>query len=247
MEMELNVTGHKVTAYYSEKEINKVLLPLLEKLADIRRKKGSRLIVYLAAPPGTGKTTLSLFLEKLYAERGFPYTFQSVSMDGFHHRQNYLRTHSIERNGKKVLLSMVKGSPESFDLSTLKEKLESLLKDRVAEWPIYDRNLHDVSEETLSVSADIVLVEGNYLLMNEEGWRELRALCDYSVFIEASETDVRERLIERKMRGGISRSEAETFYQNSDRKNIFRIMEHQLEPDLKLTLTECKELAILNG
>ena len=85
------VTGLPVEASYTSEEVTEIFLPLLQKLVTMRTEKGDRVIVYLAAPPGAGKTTLSLFLEDLYKEIDTPYTFQSVSMDGFHHYRTIKR------------------------------------------------------------------------------------------------------------------------------------------------------------
>lgn len=236
-----NVNGFDIEAEYRDREIREIFLPLLEKMNVKRREKGSRLIVYLAAPPGTGKTTLSLFLEYLYKEQNFPYSFQSISMDGFHHEKVYLLNHWIKVGGTNIPLNNVKGSPESFDLTSLKCKLEELAESSV-EWPLYDRNLHDVSKETIVVDSEIVFVEGNWLLLNEEGWKEIKDYSDFSMFIEAPEDLLRSRLIERKMMGGLPRSEAEIFYENSDKKNIFRVLNNRHESSVVLRLTGAGEL-----
>ncbi|MDZ7835256.1 MAG: hypothetical protein U5K84_07800 [Alkalibacterium sp.] len=84
------VTGHLIDVSYTEREVEEIFQPLLETLTDLRKEKSERVIVYLAAPPGAGKTILSMILEELYKEQTFKYTFQSVSMDGFHHYNSYL-------------------------------------------------------------------------------------------------------------------------------------------------------------
>lgn len=241
MKITLRVTGLEVEAEYTEKEINQVLLPLLNQINQKRAEKGSRVIVYLAAPPGTGKTTLSLFMEYLYKYQDFPYTFQSVSIDGYHHKKDYLLTHWLEDGDKRVVLNDVKGSPESFNLEALKNHILTLQKRPVA-WAMYDRQLHDVSEETTWVDADIVLIEGNWLLLNEKNWDELSDYCDLSVFIEAEESLLRPRLIERKKKGGLSQAEAEAFFIASDQKNVHRVLTHRQEPDIRLSLSSTGEL-----
>lgn len=100
------------------------------------------------------------------------------------------------------------------------------------EWPIYDRKLHDVGSERLRVDADIVLVEGNWLLLDEPGWRDLKQMADLSIFIEAREVVLEPRLIQRKMMGGLSKEAAVAFYKNSDQKNVKRVLEHHSEPDI---------------
>lgn len=233
--MKLNVNGFIVEANYSEQEIQSVFLPLLRELTERRRKKGERLVVFLAAPPGTGKTTLSLYLEKLYTEHFSQFSFQSVSIDGFHHKRDYLLTHYLNENDDKILLNDIKGSPETFDVDALKTILQTL-ENQPVHWPIYDRTTHDVSETKVEVEADIVLIEGNWLLLNEAGWQELKEYSDYTIFITTDEHLLKTRLIERKMRGGVSREEADRFYEQSDSKNVTRVLGNHHAPDLTLYL-----------
>lgn len=241
MKMELNVNGFITEVSYTEKEIQTLFYPLLEELVRRRDAKNSRLIVYLAAPPGTGKTTLSLYLKKLFEQMDTVYTFQALSIDGFHFKRDYLLSHYTTKNGQSILLNNVKGSPESFDLKGLAESLRQL-KEKPVNWPIYDRTLHDVSGETIRADADIVLVEGNWLLLKEEKWDELQDYCDYSLFIEADEAVLKTRLVNRKIRGGLSQEEAERFYQESDGKNVVRVLRNHCNPDYILKLTSEEEL-----
>lgn len=231
-----------VDAEYTKKEVNEIFIPLLKQLALLRTDKDSRVVAYLAAPPGAGKTTLSQLLELLYKEQKLPYSFQSISIDGFHYERKYLMNNWIEVSGEKKSLNSVKGSPESFDLEALKERIRLLTEGNVTKWPMYDRKLHDVSEETIVVDAEIVLIEGNYLLLDEPGWKELKNIADLTVFIEAKEKSLKPRLIERKMLGGLSLTEAESFYEQSDQRNVIRVLEHSSKADIQLVLTEKREL-----
>jgi pantothenate kinase len=85
------------------------------------------------------------------------------------------------------------------------------------------------------------LIEGNWLLLDEPGWRDLKALSDYSIFIRSNETMLKERLINRKVRGGLTPEAASAFYEKSDRKNIERVMNRQLEADLVLDMLSTGE------
>lgn len=231
------VTGHVIDVTYTEKEVNEIFKPLLESLVKKRKEKNDRVIVYLAAPPGAGKTILSLFLEDLYSEQNYPYTFQSIAMDGFHHYNAYLNQHTIVRNGEKDLLKKYKGIPETFNLNALEEKIKALTVDNKVEWPTYDRSLHDVSDETAMVDADIVLIEGNYLLLEKDGWKELKQYCDYSIFIQTDLDDLEERLVNRKQLGGASLEEAETHYKLTDKVNAELVLAHSGNADMVLNLS----------
>lgn len=232
-----NVTGHMIDASFSEKEVTDIFIPLLEKLVKLKLDKKDRVIVYLAAPPGAGKTTLSLFLEDLYKEQDHLFSFQSVAMDGFHHYNAYLESHTVTRKGHEERLKDFKGIPESFDLNTLKEKIEALRQEESIEWPTYDRTRHDVSEETVEVDTDIVLIEGNYLLLDKEGWRELKEYADYTIFIDTTLDRLEKRLIDRKQLGGTSLEKAVDHYNKTDKVNAELVLAQSMNADLKLYLT----------
>ena len=67
---------------------------------------------------------------------------------------------------KKTAMKEVKGCPETFDIEKLKNKIAQLKKEDT-KWPVYDRTIHDVIEDAVTVERQIVLVEGNWLLLNE--------------------------------------------------------------------------------
>jgi pantothenate kinase len=163
---------------------------------------------------------------------------QAIGIDGFHFPQAYLEKTTIPIDGYEVLMKEVKGSPETFDFNQLKKKIMALKEEQTEiKWPIYDRKKHDVIPEQISIEKNIVVLEGNWLLLNEENWKDLSDYCDYSLFISAKEDLLRERLIERKMRGGLSEAEALNFYDRSDRKNIERVLNNKLEANLELEVS----------
>ena len=51
-------------------------------------------------------------------------------------------------------------------------------------------------------------------------------MADYRIFIGAEESELRERLISRKAKGGITREAAEAHYERSDGPNVRRVLEH---------------------
>lgn len=238
IEKEYEVTGLTVKAAFTEAEVEQIFLPFLRKLIKLRKQKGKRLVIYLAGPPGTGKTTLSLFLEELFKELDTKYTFQSVSMDGFHHYNDYLDHHTISKGEQDIILRNLKGVPESFDFEKFKNKIKELLHKEKIDWPTYDRLLHDVSDKKMSVDADIVFIEGNYLLLNQEPWNELMDYCDYSIFIKTDLEFLKERLITRKQSGGSTFEEADLHYHRTDKVNAELVLNQSNPPDLLLYLTD---------
>lgn len=235
MEYHFNINGFEVKAEYSDKFIKETALPLLKNWTDLYREKQARVIVFLAAPPAAGKSTLAAFFEYLSKQYAEFEDVQALGMDGFHHYQSYILEHEVEVDGKRVPMKSVKGCPESFDYERF-NKLIHQVKESDCKWPLYNRKLHDVEDDKIEVKSNIVLIEGNYLLLDEKPWSDLRSLCDYAVFVNCEDKDVSARLIQRKMMGGLPPHEAVSFYQQSDRRNVLRILEHQQIADLTLQL-----------
>lgn len=212
------VNGLEVEAVVDHELIDGVLLPTLERLS-ARVRPGRREYVFLVAPPGAGKSTLAALLE----DRARHLDLDVVGIDGFHHPASYLATHHVRRGDEQVPLSAVKGAPETFDVAGLARLLEAG-RERPLPWPGYDRVLHDVVPGDRPVTAGLVLVEGTWLLLDEPGWAELSAHSSFNVFLEAEPGLLRDRLIERKVRGGLSREAAVDFYERSDRLNVERVL-----------------------
>ena len=227
--MEVNGLWQEVK--FSEAAIEGIFMPFLRELTDLRMTMDRKVIAYLASPPGAGKSTLAQFLEKLSRERsGEVDKIRALGIDGYHYTAAYMNVTTIERDGEQILMRDVKGAPETFDVDLLVDKIREVRQEGT-DWNIYDRRIHDVLPDYWSVEDDIILLEGNYLLLKEAGWTNVRVLSDYSVFIEAEPEFLRERLINRKIAGGKSREEAERFFDFSDSKNIERVLKNSARAD----------------
>lgn len=230
------VNGFETAAYYSDSAIENIFIPLLEHWSKMFSQSKKRIVIFLSAPPGAGKSTLALFLEHLSRITPGIMEVQAIGLDGFHYHSDYIKSHSIIINGETVPMARVKGCPETFDIEKLKIELEELRNSDIL-WPLYDRSIHDVVEDATKVDKDIVLLEGNWLLLSEEPWAELIDFCDYSIFISADAPLLHKRLVDRKIKGGLSPAAAEEFYQNSDLKNIERLMLHHHPATAELIMT----------
>ena len=231
------INGFEMTAVYNEDTIQKVFLPLLKQLQQLQKEKKERIIVFMAAPPAVGKTTLCEFLEYLSKQDQELIDIQALGLDGFHYHSDYINSHDAIVLGEKVPMKQVKGCPETYDTEKLRQKLEQIKTEDIL-WPVYDRNLHDVVEDQIKVTQDIILIEGNWLLLKEEPWKTMQQYADYKILILAEEDMLKERLIGRKEKGGLTRAEAEEWYKNSDSKNVTRVLKDSLKGDLLLKVEE---------
>lgn len=225
---QFHINGFQVEASYSLAFVQQSVRPLIKEWTKLYQTHGRRIIVFLAAPPAAGKSTLAALFEYVSIHDSSFERIQALGMDGFHHRQSYICSHSVTIDGKEVPMLSVKGSPETFDFHKFYEKIKCLSTTNCA-WPFYNRKLHDVEEDKIDVDANIILIEGNYLLLDEEPWMKLSTLCDASIFIDTTDTAVKQRLIHRKMLGGTLPHAAIAFYEQSERRNIQRILQHRLQ------------------
>lgn len=231
--MELQINGIKVTANYTTDTINSIFMPLLANLTALQKQENKRIIVYLAAPPGCGKSTLASYLERLSIENGYT-PIQALGMDGFHHTNIYLNSHYRKNTGE--LLALHKGAPDTFNLESLREHICSIKEGKETYWPIYDRKIHNPIENAIKVDSSIILIEGNYLLLNDEPWNKLKDYADYTIFITGEPIDLENRLINRKMQSGSSFETALKHYHETDKPNLLLVNQNHLPADLTLKL-----------
>lgn len=226
MKIQLSINGLTTNAYFNDEEIEKLYKPLLRRLAELQNKLQRRTVVFLSAPPGTGKSTLTAFLEWLAVNNANLPNIQSLPMDGFHYYN-----HQLDEAGTRK----DKGAPHTFNTEKLLNNLSELQNDN-ATWPQYDRNLHDPIEDAIQVTAPLVIIEGNWLLLNRPEWQALEKFCDFSIFISAKPELLEKRLVDRKIQGGLTEMQALDFYQRTDKTNVLTVLEKSRPADLHLEM-----------
>lgn len=238
MKYDIEINGLPVKAVYTDESINEIFIPLLRKLTKLQEEKGRRVVCMLAAPPGAGKSTLSSFLKYLSETVEGVKPITVIGMDGFHRYQDYLMTHTIVRDGVETGMVNVKGTPETFDLPLFLARVEKVALGEQCGWPEYDRLKHNPQEDAINVTGDIVFLEGNYLLLEDEGWNELKKYADYTVKILADEEFLRKRLLDRKIMCGNDLEKAVQFVDYSDIYNVRICLNRSTDADLTLKLNE---------
>ena len=228
----------RVQASFTDENVRDIFLPLLRRLTDLQRQKGGRVLALLAAPPAAGKSTLAALLQELsMREKGLcPMT--AIGMDGFHRPQAWLQAHTAHRDGVVLSMAAIKGAPETYDLEAMRRTIRRLAAGEVCGWPRYDRVLHDPVPDALRLTGDLVLLEGNYLLLDEPLWRDLKGYADFTIALRADPALLRRRLIARHIAGGRTPEEAARKTDESDMVNIRLCLTRTLPADLTLTLRE---------
>lgn len=138
-----------------------------------------------------------------------------VPLDGFHLAQAVIDAREL--SGRK-------GAPETFDgwgFANLVARMTSPAGDTVVYAPTFDRSIEEPVAGAIPVGPgdSLVIVEGNYLLLEEPPWDRIRPALDLCVYLELNDDARTSRLVERHVRFGKTRTEAERFVRNSDERN----------------------------
>ena len=81
----LVINGFTISADYEQEDMETIFLPLLRKLSEFQKEKKRRLLVFLAAPPAVGKSTLASVLAHLSRADEQLCEIQDIGLDGFHY------------------------------------------------------------------------------------------------------------------------------------------------------------------
>jgi pantothenate kinase len=193
-----------------------------------RAAKAERFIVAIAGPPGSGKSTLAERLHEVLPEDNSIV----VPMDGFHFDDAVLNSRGLRSR---------KGAPETFDYAGFAALLRRIRasEPEIAS-PVFDRSMELSRAGASIIGSDVkfVLVEGNYLLLDEEPWSALSGLFDFSIFVDVPRSELERRLMERWRDHGKSDDDARAWIASNDLPNIERVLARRRTADLVVTQLE---------
>jgi pantothenate kinase len=190
-----------------------------------------RVLIGIVGSPGAGKSTLARAVVAALSERG-RVRAAYLPMDGFH-----LANATLDRLGRRDR----KGAIDTFDGWGFVALLERLRveADHAVYAPSFEREIDEpvAGEIVIEPSAQVVIVEGNYLLCDDEPWGQVRGLLDETWFCDAPEGERMTRLITRHIAGGRTPEAAEAWARDVDGANALIIEASRGHADLVVSGT----------
>jgi pantothenate kinase len=182
----------------------------------------TRMIVGIVGSPGAGKSTIATQLVELLSPDAV-----MLAMDGYHLPQS-----TLVKLGRRERM----GAPDTFDVDGFRGTLAALHSHyprsqsgphQVANSglalavPGFDRIREEPVPDALRITPEfsIVIVEGNYLLLDSHGWGGIAAMLDLTFFIEVDHETRIERLVARHERFGKSPEDARDWALGPDESN----------------------------
>ena len=190
------------------------LTTVIERMRAERPAASGRLLVGLTGAPGAGKSTIAAAVAAQLPGTAV------LPMDGFHLPQVRLR--ELGRRDRM-------GAPDTFDVDAFAALLASLRdvnnSGRTIAAPGFDRDIEETVPGALRRGPELstILVEGNYLLLDRDGWERIAPLLDVAVGIVVDDTVRRERLIARHITFGKTPDAARAWALGPDERNAAAI------------------------
>ena len=200
------------------------------KLVDDLTAQEGRVIIGIAGPPASGKSTLAeAVVQRLNDQHTGPVA-QAVllPMDGYH-----LDNRILEARG----LLARKGAPPTFDAAGFCDAVQLLAKaERESFHPTFDRTLDLAVAGAISIGSEtpVIVIEGNYLLLNSEPWNRLREVFTATVFISPPVEVLKRRLHQRWIDHGLDSDAALRRATQNDLPNAQLVISHSRNANLHL-------------
>lgn len=203
--------------FFSNHVYDNIIHVIMDKYEFCNKKQ---IFVGFAGSPGSGKTTLTRnvcnYMNNSYDR--FRKKCMVVPMDGYHYYKKELESFDDPTSAMDR-----RGAPFTFNSSKFVNDLRNAKINRCGSFPSFDHSIGDPIENeiVLDETIDIVLLEGNYLLLNTEPWNECINLFELSFYIKyIDEQIIINRLCGRHMSAwNISEEDALCRIMNSDIHN----------------------------
>jgi pantothenate kinase len=183
---------------------------------------GARTLLGIAGAPGSGKSTFAAWIQQQFE----PGQAAVVPMDGFHLGNAIIDGTPLRQR---------KGAIDTFDAGGYLSLLRRLVRrdEPVIYAPEFRRSLDEPVAASIAIPAEVALVitEGNYLLVEQEPWKDIRAQLDEVWFVDTPHALRLKRLVERHVFFGMDRAAAEAWANGPDEANAVLIQSTRLAAD----------------
>jgi len=183
-----------------------------------------RRLVAVAGAPGSGKSRFAEALAEALAGR---VAAAALPMDGFHFDDTVL----LARGDRPR-----KGAPHTFDIDGFAVLLDRLAADdgRAIAVPVFDRAIEiaRAGARIIGPETRLVVVEGNYLLLDDPAWAPLRRAFDLTVFLDVPEPLLARRLEARWTDHGLSPEAIRAKLEENDLPNARRVARGSVPADV---------------
>ena len=191
--------------------------PEISQAMDALRRRltsGSRTILGIVGAPGSGKSTFAAWIQQQFG----PGSAVVVPMDGFH-----LGNAIIDGTPLRTR----KGAMDTFDAGGYLSLLRRLVRrdESVVYAPEFRRTIDEPVAASIAIPAEVPLVitEGNYLLAEQEPWKEVRAQLDEVWFVDTPPALRLSRLVARHVEFGMEPGAAQAWAEGPDETNAVLI------------------------
>ncbi|WP_308314416.1 nucleoside/nucleotide kinase family protein [Streptomyces sp. GbtcB7] len=201
---------------------------LVERARQLMERPG-RAVLGIAGAPAAGKSTLAAMLVEELGPRAC-----LLPMDGYHLANSVLV--ALGRRDRK-------GAPDTFDAAGFTALLRRL-RDNGGEETVYAPQFHREIEESIAgeisvgPGTDLIVAEGNYLLLADGPWAWIRPLLDEAWYVEPDEELRLLRLVDRHMEFGKTPEEAHAWAHGTDQVNADVIAATRVNADLVVRIAE---------
>jgi pantothenate kinase len=198
-------------------------------LAGLIREKARdtpRFMVAIAGAPGSGKSTLAGKLRD--ALNAAEESAVVVPMDGFHFDDVVLNARGQRSR---------KGAPFTFDVAGFEVTLRRIrAREPAVAIPVFDRSLElsRAAADIVEAETRFILIEGNYLLLDQTPWTGLRQYFDLTIYLDVPYAELERRLIDRWLGHGFDMAYARNWIASNDGPNVQTVLEDSAGADITL-------------